>query len=66
TNFNHRSFLHDLELDISLHQPQSKRQLCAFFEEDLSQSIEVSLEHSNNKFSERWLGLLARVLRYWM
>lgn len=66
TNFNHRSFLHDLELDISLHHPESKHQLACFFEEDLSNSTEVNLDHSNHNIPGKWLGLLARVLRYWM
>lgn len=66
TNFNHRSFLHDLELDISLHQARSKQQLRAFFDEDLNNSLQVTLERRKHSFPEKWLGLMARVLRYWM
>ncbi|MBU6153415.1 MAG: hypothetical protein KGP28_03845 [Bdellovibrionales bacterium] len=57
TNLNHRSLIHDLELDVVLHQPRSKEMLGEQFKEDLSKSRE--LEYRSLKFS--WF---SRVLQW--
>lgn len=66
TNFNHRSFLHDLELDIVLHAESSKQQLEACFLQDLTQASEVKLEDIGFRRRFVWLGWIPRLLRYWM
>lgn len=66
TNFNHRSFLHDLELDIVLHTDGSKQQLEACFLHDLNQATEVRLEDIGFRRRLAWLGWIPRLLRYWM
>ncbi|MCM2279724.1 MAG: phosphatidylserine/phosphatidylglycerophosphate/cardiolipin synthase family protein [Oligoflexia bacterium] len=42
SNLNHRSMLHDLEIDLVLGQPASLRSLAENFENDLARSREVS------------------------
>lgn len=66
TNFNHRSYLHDLELDIVLQSDHSKELLESFFLKDLEHSTEITLEDIG--FGKRliWLGWIPRLLRYWM
>ena len=71
TNFNHRSFLHDLELDIQLHQMESQQKLLYWYQQDLNHSQRVT--QSSNRFRLNHLGLyrtimgfIARLLRYWM
>jgi len=49
TNLNHRSLVHDLEVDVVLHQGTSKMTLAAQFEKDLAGSRE--LEYSKIRFS---------------
>ncbi|MGH1372925.1 MAG: phospholipase D-like domain-containing protein [Cellvibrionaceae bacterium] len=66
TNFNHRSFLHDLELDIFLTHSESLNRLERFFEENLTQSIKID-HRASNTASRNWLlGIFSRLLRYWM
>lgn len=66
TNFNHRSFLHDLELDIILSQPTSKQRMEQWYLDDLSNSEQI------NSTLTRWapinwvLGWFSKTLRYWM
>ncbi|MYM62299.1 phosphatidylserine/phosphatidylglycerophosphate/cardiolipin synthase family protein [Pseudomaricurvus sp. HS19] len=66
TNFNHRSYLHDLELDLFLHQADSKAQLQAWFARDLEYSREVTTAASHSRSLNLLPGLIARSLRYWM
>jgi cardiolipin synthase len=66
TNFNHRSFLHDLELDISLTRLKSKRTLESFFKSDLADSIRITPDKPKYGIYGKFIGTLARVLRYWM
>ncbi len=66
TNFNHRSFLHDLELDIFLTEPPSRHALEQAFKDDIAQSIKLN-ESANNTASNNWLlQNFSRLLRYWM
>ena len=66
TNFNHRSYLHDLELDIVLHAAESKRQLEAYYLHDMAEATEVKLESIGFRKRLVWLGWVPRLLRYWM
>lgn len=65
TNFNHRSFLHDRELDIVLTQPESLQQLQNQFMLDRADSVEVTLS-PDRVWRWRLLGWLPRLLRYWL
>ena len=66
TNFNHRSYLHDLELDIVLQSPASKTRLESFVMRDISEATEVKLTALGSQWPRVWLGWLPRLLRYWM
>lgn len=66
TNFNHRSFLHDLELDVFLIHPSSLRALEIAFAKDLTHSIALNSTASNSSAKNGFFRLLSRLLRYWM
>ena len=61
TNLNHRSFYHDLEVDVVLHQPQSLALLVGQFAEDLSRSKRVT---NDNLFHRSWVEKLGGMLVY--
>ncbi|BFM16072.1 phospholipase D-like domain-containing protein [Maricurvus nonylphenolicus] len=65
TNFNHRSYLHDQELDIILSKAQSITALEQQFYRDQLASQEV-LFNANKGWRWKILGHLPRLLRYWM
>jgi len=66
-NFNHRSFHHDLEVDIVVQKEESVRSLKRQFSTDLAFSEELTLEKWKYKFWwERFLGRIVFFLRYWM
>lgn len=67
TNLNHRSFIHDLEIDIVVTKPESNRALTAKFEDDLLNSKEVTVSELGKwSLFSRVLSFFARELRYWM
>ena len=70
TNFNHRSFLHDLELDIQLHRPASKTQLTHWFLREFKNSQQltsysVSKRSLAARSSQALFSLFAKAIRYW-
>lgn len=68
SNLNHRSLLHDLEADINLSNPDSKKHLAELFLNDLEQSREVGLDswHRIRPFRQRFMGRLVLYLKYWI
>jgi cardiolipin synthase A/B len=44
SNLNHRSLLHDLELDVELSKESSKNEIIEAFQDDLQQSKQITLE----------------------
>lgn len=67
TNFNHRSILHDLEVDIVLTAPQSLNALAHQFEEDLQSSQEISLlDWAQRSWTERLAGQILLPFRHWL
>lgn len=67
SNMNHRSVLHDVELDVQVFSPPVLRAIEQDFSDSYRQNPEVTLEHIN-RFSV-WLlvfGHIPRLLRYWM
>lgn len=66
TNFNHRSFLHDLEVEVLLTQPESKHQLENLFKDDLLSSVEITQSwFQQHPWWYRILGRFLFFLRYW-
>lgn len=68
SNLNHRSLLHDLEADINLSNPQSKKELEQLFLSDIQKSREVALDSWQRlrPFRQRFMGRLVLYLRYWI
>ncbi len=66
TNFNHRSFLHDLELDIGLSKANSKQLMETWFLQDQDQSRRVTFQHRHISGWGNMLGWFSRLLRYWL
>ena len=65
-NFNHRSFLHDLEVEVVLTHDSSKTQVERAFRKDEGNSVELTLSRLRNL--PVWLRLASRMLfflRYW-
>ncbi|MEZ5538635.1 MAG: phosphatidylserine/phosphatidylglycerophosphate/cardiolipin synthase family protein [Pseudomonadales bacterium] len=67
SNMNHRSMLHDIELDIPLYSTQSRNDIekdCLFLVEN---SREITIKNINKFYA--WLlvfGQIPRLLRYWL
>ncbi len=66
TNFNHRSFLHDLELDIVLTDETTVTNVETIFKTDIENSRLLDELASNSSAKNWFLKLLSRTLRYWM
>lgn len=66
SNLNHRSLLHDLEVDILLSNPTSIQTLEQQFLSDLENSREISLErwHILRPRYQRWLGRMILYIKY--
>ena len=66
TNLNHRSFYHDLELDVVLSQPLSIERMQRLLLTDMSTSHVVSRGDISLLSRSFWFSWLPRLLRYWM
>ena len=66
TNLNHRSFLHDLELDVVLSSPDSVERLKLLLEQDMANSLTLSLDNVSKWGRFILFGWLLRIVRYWM
>lgn len=65
SNLNHRSLLHDLEIDVNIRQPTSKLILVQQFLEDLQQAKEIILPSwQKPPFYQRLVGGVALYLKY--
>ncbi|MBI2605375.1 MAG: phosphatidylserine/phosphatidylglycerophosphate/cardiolipin synthase family protein [Deltaproteobacteria bacterium] len=67
SNLNHRSLLHDLEVDVVLSFRDTRERLGEHFRRDLTRSREVTLERIRSR--PLWLQVLASIilkLRYWL
>lgn len=68
SNLNHRSLLHDLEVDILLSHPDSLQTLQQQFLTDQQNSREISLPrwHTLRPRYQRWLGRMLLYVKYWI
>ncbi|WP_339669931.1 phosphatidylserine/phosphatidylglycerophosphate/cardiolipin synthase family protein [Dasania marina] len=66
SNLNHRSSLHDLELDIILTHADSQQQLCSFILADIDKAYEIKRDNLQRSISNKVLGFIARLVRHWM
>lgn len=66
TNVNHRSFLHDLEMDVVVTREENRRRVIEGYEYD--QKLSVPFDHSTWAHLPAWKRLLSKVfdlLKYW-
>lgn len=67
SNLNHRSLLHDLEVDVNVQSPSSKQQLEHQFLIDLGNSREITWETwQKRSFLQRFFGRFVLYLKYWI
>ena len=67
TNLNFRSFLHDLELDALIDDPEIINQMEQRFEQDLQHCTEITLQNWRKYHALiKWLAWIPRLLRYWL
>ena len=67
SNLNHRSLLHDLEVDVHIRQPESKQLLVDQFAKDLTASKEAQLDNPRKRsWYQRAIGRLALYMKYWI
>jgi cardiolipin synthase len=67
SNLNHRSLLHDLEVDVVLKSRKSVEELASAFERDLKDCKEVTIKDWEARpLFERLLGNMLLYVRYWL
>ena len=67
SNMNHRSVLHDVELDVEVFSPAVLQAVEEDFIQNFQQNAEVTVERVNRL--SMWLlmlGHIPRLLRYWL
>jgi cardiolipin synthase len=66
-NFNHRSFMHDLEIDIVLRREENVKIAASLFLKDQEQSIEIRKEHLAHQGPwSRLVSWFANWFSYWL
>lgn len=67
SNLNHRSLLHDLEVDVNIVIPEGKNAIKNQFLEDLGHSQEINLSQWQKRpYYQRIFGRLLLYLKYWI
>jgi cardiolipin synthase len=66
TNLNHRSFFHDLELDVVLSSQTSIERMRSLLEQDMENSLILSLDNVSKWGQFILFGWLLRIMRYWL
>ncbi len=66
TNFNHRSFLHDLELDIALTTKAARQALESRFKADTKEATQITHKQLVSRTWSIYLGWIPRLVRYWL
>jgi len=67
SNLNHRSLLHDLEVDVNVQANESKRNLEQQFLDDLQNTEEILLSNWQNRpLRQKIIGRLVLYLKYWI
>lgn len=67
SNLNHRSLLHDQEVDVILKKPDSIKSLANAFENDLKNCKEVTIkEWEARPTLEKFFGNMLLLMRYWL
>ncbi len=67
SNLNHRSLLHDLEIDVVIEQPTSINHIAQQYTQDLTQSNEVTLMSLQQRpWYQKLIGRVVLYLKYWI
>ena len=66
SNLNHRSFHHDLELDVVLSSQDSIQRMRSLLEQDMDKFLTLSLDNVSKWGRFILFGWLLRIMRYWM
>jgi cardiolipin synthase len=67
TNLNHRSLLHDLEIDVQLTDPANRKLLVAEMEQDFSRSKVIGLEDLKKiSIFQSWVARFVLLFRNWV
>lgn len=67
SNLNHRSLLHDLEIDVSLRLPKSKKIISDQFINDIANAKEIDLHNWQKRpYYQRFFGHLVLYMKYWI
>jgi len=66
TNLNHRSFHHDLEMDIVLTHPSSIKDIEQQLLSDIASSTKMTQQHFNNHPLQYCLARMLLLFRYWL
>ena len=66
TNMNHRSFYHDLELDIVLGKPESIQTIKANLQNDILRSRLITLKDLERSSLKLFAARFLRIFRYWL
>lgn len=67
SNLNHRSLLHDREVDVVLSSKTCKQKIIRQFKQDLEDAEEVHLDDLPKRpLHQRWLGKFILYLKYWI
>jgi cardiolipin synthase len=67
SNLNHRSLLHDLEIDVNIRLSESKKIIINQFMADLQNSKEVFLDYWQDRpYYQRIFGRLLLYVKYWI
>jgi cardiolipin synthase len=66
-NLDARSFIHNLELNVNVHDSELAARLLATMEKDMEQSVRIDRAgHAARPLANRVLSFLAYLLRYWL
>jgi cardiolipin synthase len=67
SNLNHRSLLHDLEVDVNIRLPESKKLIIEQFIADLARSKEIQINYWQQRpYYQRIIGRLLLYIKYWI
>jgi len=66
SNLNHRSLLHDLEVDVHLENPMNAKDIADRFEKDLEQADAMTIDQTHRPWYQRLLGQFLFLTRYFL
>ena len=66
TNMNHRSFYHDMELDLVLDKPETIERISKELQKDMANAVQIDLEHLKHWSFRLFFARFLRLFRYWL